>query len=101
MLERNILEPLDPNFSKKIMKFGKAKSEKYEEKSSKTNNTKTVGKENVSEKKCRKVNKKPYKILEAPNLQDDFYLNLVDWSDNNQIAVALDTSLYIWSGCFS
>lgn len=53
------------------------------------------------ENKPRKVSKKPYKILDAPNLQDDFYLNLLDWSDNNQIAVALDTSLYVWSGCSS
>jgi cell division cycle 20-like protein 1 (cofactor of APC complex) len=52
-----------------------------------------------AEKKSRKISKKPYKILEAPNLQDDFYLNLLAWSDNNQIAVALDSSLYIWSGC--
>jgi hypothetical protein len=40
-------------------------------------------------------------MLEAPNLQDDFYLNLLDWSENNQIAVALDNALYIWSGCSS
>ncbi len=53
------------------------------------------------EKKPRKINKKPYKVLDAPNLQDDFYLNLLDWSDNNQIAVALDSSLYVWSGCSS
>lgn len=53
----------------------------------------------LADKKTRQISKKPYKILEAPNLQDDFYLNLIDWSDKNQIAVALDTSLYIWSGC--
>jgi cell division cycle 20-like protein 1, cofactor of APC complex len=51
--------------------------------------------------KTRKISKKPYKILDAPNLQDDFYLNLLDWSDKNQIAVALDSSLYLWSGCSS
>ena len=75
----------------------------------KTTSTKTTVKSNVQkngaketiEKKPRKVNKKPYKILDAPNLQDDFYLNLLDWSDNNQIAVALDSSLYVWSGCSS
>ena len=61
---------------------------------------KNITKEST-EKKSRKVSKKPYKILDAPNLQDDFYLNLLDWSDNNQIAVALDSSLYIWSGCSS
>jgi cell division cycle 20-like protein 1 (cofactor of APC complex) len=32
------------------------------------------------EKKNRRISKKPYKILDAPNLQDDFYLNLIDWS---------------------
>jgi cell division cycle 20-like protein 1 (cofactor of APC complex) len=53
------------------------------------------------ENKPRKISKKPYKILDAPNLQDDFYLNLLDWSDSNHIAVALDSSLYVWSGCGS
>jgi cell division cycle 20-like protein 1 (cofactor of APC complex) len=56
---------------------------------------------NDSENKPRKISKKPYKILDAPNLQDDFYLNLLDWSDNNQIAVALDSALFVWSGCSS
>jgi cell division cycle 20-like protein 1, cofactor of APC complex len=28
----------------------------------------------------RKIAEKPYKVLDAPNLSDDFYLNLVDWS---------------------
>ena len=32
------------------------------------------------ESKVRKVSRKPYKMLDAPNLQDDFYLNLLDWS---------------------
>ncbi len=65
----------------------------------KTELTKKVDRSN--EPKMRTVNKKPYKILDAPNLQDDFYLNLLDWSDRNQIAVALDASVYLWSGCSS
>jgi cell division cycle 20-like protein 1 (cofactor of APC complex) len=28
----------------------------------------------------RKIPKMPFKVLDAPQLQDDFYLNLVDWS---------------------
>jgi hypothetical protein len=28
----------------------------------------------------RKIPSNPYRILEAPGLCDDFYLNLVDWS---------------------
>ena len=35
---------------------------------------------NAGEQKVRKVNRKPYKVLDAPNLQDDFYLNLLAWS---------------------
>jgi cell division cycle 20-like protein 1 (cofactor of APC complex) len=40
-------------------------------------------------KKKRNISKQPYKILEAPMLKDDFYLNLIDWSHSNQIAVGL------------
>jgi cell division cycle 20-like protein 1 (cofactor of APC complex) len=47
----------------------------------------------------RKINKLPYKVLDAPNLQDDFYLNLLDWSSSNTISVGLEDSVYIWSAC--
>ena len=36
-------------------------------------------------------------MLDAPNLCDDFYLNLVDWSAANQLSVALGNSVYIWN----
>jgi len=35
--------------------------------------------------------------LDAPALQDDFYLNLVDWSSSNVLAVGLGSSVYLWS----
>jgi hypothetical protein len=44
----------------------------------------------------RKINTKPYKILDAPGLLDDFYLNLVDWSSKNDIAVGLSNTVYLW-----
>jgi len=34
-------------------------------------------------KPIRKIPKVPFKVLDAPELQDDFYLNLVDWSSSN------------------
>ncbi len=40
-------------------------------------------------KPVRKISKTPYKVLDAPSLQDDYYLNLVDWSHNNVLSVAL------------
>jgi hypothetical protein len=45
--------------------------------------------DNILINKIRKIAPQPYKILDAPNLCDDFYLNLVDWSAANTLAVAL------------
>lgn len=45
----------------------------------------------------RKFPKVPFKVLDAPALQDDFYLNLVDWSSANVLAVGLGAAVYLWS----
>ena len=34
---------------------------------------------NAPQKRTRRIQKVPFKVLDAPALQDDFYLNLVDW----------------------
>ena len=49
----------------------------------------------------RKIAKVPTKVLDAPALQDDFYLNLVDWSSQNVLAVGLGASVYLWSAVTS
>jgi len=48
-------------------------------------------------KQQRNIPKVPFKVLDAPALQDDFYLNLVDWSATNILAVGLGSSVYLWS----
>uniref|UniRef100_T2M3D7 Fizzy-related protein homolog n=1 Tax=Hydra vulgaris TaxID=6087 RepID=T2M3D7_HYDVU len=48
-------------------------------------------------KAVRKIPKVPYKVLDAPDLQDDFYLNLVDWSCQNILSVGLGSCVYLWS----
>ncbi|KAG8897906.1 substrate-specific activator of APC-dependent proteolysis [Tulasnella sp. 403] len=45
----------------------------------------------------RPVAKTPFKVLDAPDLMDDFYLNLVDWSSTNVLAVGLASCVYLWS----
>lgn len=37
------------------------------------------------------------KILDAPDMMDDFYLHLIDWSSLNHMAVALGSGMYIWN----
>ncbi|CAN6657972.1 APC/C activator protein Cdh1p [Trichomonascus vanleenenianus] len=46
-------------------------------------------------KQPRAVPKIPYKVLDAPDLADDFYLNLVDWGSRDVLAVALGSSVYL------
>jgi len=47
-------------------------------------------------KYIRKIPKVPFKVLDAPQLQDDFYLNLIDWSNQNTLSVALSSCVYLW-----
>ncbi|PSN55134.1 Fizzy-related protein [Blattella germanica] len=52
----------------------------------------------TQKKSFRKISHIPCKVLDAPELQDDFYLNLLDWSSQNLLAVGLGTCVYLWSG---
>ena len=36
------------------------------------------------------------RILDAPQLLDDYYLNLLDWSSTGLLAIALGTAVYLW-----
>lgn len=51
----------------------------------------------TSDRFSRQINTTPIKILDAPELQDDFYLNLVDWGSNDSLAVGLGTCVYLWN----
>ena len=45
----------------------------------------------------RVVADQPTRILDAPDLMDDYYLNLISWSAQNVLAVALGTAVYLWN----
>ena len=51
--------------------------------------------------KYKSIPKTAYKVLDAPNLRDDFYLHLVDWSKEDVVAVGLDNKLYTWNAKYS
>ena len=46
---------------------------------------------------ARKLPSQAERILDAPEIIDDYYLNLLDWGDNNILAVALSNKLYMWN----
>lgn len=45
----------------------------------------------------RKISEKPTKVLDAPDIVDDYYLNLISWSKDNILAVAMGPSVYVWN----
>lgn len=51
----------------------------------------------VNRKKVtRHIPQAPERVLDAPDLLDDFYLNLLDWNKDNVLAVALGQVVYLW-----
>ncbi|XP_030458774.1 cell division cycle 20.2, cofactor of APC complex-like isoform X1 [Syzygium oleosum] len=50
-----------------------------------------------SAKPCRSIPKTCQRMLEAPYILDDYYLNLLDWGANNMVAIALSQSVYLWN----
>ena len=57
--------------------------------------------EGAARRAHRRIARSPFKVLDAPQLADDFYLNLVDWSASNVLAVGLGSCVYLWSACTS
>lgn len=39
----------------------------------------------------------PERILDAPDIINDYYLNLLDWSSDNIVTVALGSAVYLWN----
>lgn len=54
------------------------------------------GKKTDVVKPTRHIPSAPVRILDAPDLLDDYYLNLLSWGSNNVLAVALSQSVYLW-----
>ena len=54
-------------------------------------------KDAVASKVVRKVPSAPVRILDAPNLIDDYHLSLISSSKDNILAVALTCSVYLWN----
>ncbi|KAL7330182.1 WD repeat-containing protein slp1 [Mucor circinelloides] len=45
----------------------------------------------------RHILQTPEKILDAPYMDDDYYLNVLDWSKMNVVAVGLGKAIYLWN----
>eukprot|EP00954_Amorphochlora_amoebiformis_P000351 27969-Amorphochlora_amoeboformis.AAC.1 len=48
-------------------------------------------------KKNRYISAYPERILDAPDILDDYYINVLDWSSSNILAVGLGPIVYLWN----
>jgi len=48
-------------------------------------------------KNVRSIASTAEKVLDAPEVVDDYYLNIMDWGSNNVLAIALGPTLYLWN----
>ena len=48
------------------------------------------------DKPRRSIPQTSERILDAPDLVDDYYLNLLDWGSRNVLAIALGNTVYLW-----
>lgn len=51
----------------------------------------------VALERAKKVPTAPERVLDAPNIVDDFYLNNVAWALSNLIAIGLEDTVYVWN----
>ncbi|KAG2428164.1 hypothetical protein HXX76_011844 [Chlamydomonas incerta] len=95
--QKALAASLSVNDSSRILAFKQkapAAPEGYE------NSLKSLYNQNLAptvKKTFRHVPTTQERILDAPELMDDYYLNLLDWSGQNLIAVALGRSVYLWN----
>ncbi|KAI5184284.1 cell division cycle 20, cofactor of APC complex [Nematocida homosporus] len=45
----------------------------------------------------RPLAKSPFRVLDAPSVLNDYYLNVLDWSSEDIIALGLSDHLYLWN----
>lgn len=88
---RTVVDTLFPlrNSSERVFTF----SCKSENSSSSFSSQKKTS--SIIKVKRRTINQRPESVFDAPNLGEDFYKNLIDWSSSNVLAVALRGSLYV------
>ncbi len=54
-----------------------------------------IDKENYNLRK--RIPQIPYKVLDAPGLEDDFYQNLIEWSCKNLLAIGIKSQICLWN----
>ena len=90
----------EPSRASRILAFKNKAPAAPEEYQNKNRVLYSMNKSSISSrrpKSTRHIASAPERILDAPDLQDDYYLNLLDWSAKNVLSVALGQTVYLWN----
>ncbi|XYA02241.1 WD repeat-containing protein slp1 [Meyerozyma guilliermondii] len=61
------------------------------------NRTRTHLAPGAASARAKNIPSAPERVLDAPGLVDDFYLNLLAWSSTNLLAIGLEDAVYVWN----
>ncbi|KAI5054130.1 hypothetical protein GOP47_0030023 [Adiantum capillus-veneris] len=95
-LAENLLQGRNVPGEKKILAFKKKKKKNYSIEEDECSKYLLHCDKSPTRNSYRHIPQSPERILDAPELVDDYYLNLLDWSSKNVLAVALGTAVYLW-----
>lgn len=89
-------KPLPPERNRPINLFGQIGGGNRPQ-SSKNGVSRTLLRPAAAVARAKKIPTAPERVLDAPGLVDDFYLNLLAWSNTNLLAIGLDDAVYVWN----
>lgn len=97
-VKRLLLNPDNEKSNGRILRFNpchRKKKDIYDEGITEIGLRRAAGKRSVRSK--RTLPKRAEKVLDAPGLINDYYLNLIDWGINNLLAVCLGEGAFVWN----
>ncbi len=101
-LAENLLQADNGQRKSRILAFKSKPPAGFENDSRKLLYTQNVATGQMKPRKVfRHIPQTAERTLDAPDLLDDYYLNLLDWSANNVLAVALGNTVYLWDATTS
>ncbi|KAA8911746.1 WD40-repeat-containing domain protein [Sphaerosporella brunnea] len=94
--EASIAEAVGLNLGTRILAFKPAPPESSKPIDLRTQYNRPL-KSTISAQTRRRILTAPERVLDAPGLLDDYYLNLLDWGSSNQVAIGLERNVYVWN----
>ncbi|KAI5962924.1 slp1 [Candida pseudojiufengensis] len=92
-----LYQPAPPESKKSINLISSQFKNQNQQSKLKLNNGKNSLPPSIASARAKKIPSAPERVLDAPGIVDDFYLNLLAWSSYNLLAIGLEDTVYVWN----